>query len=80
MAANSHGARADNPSEETALLSGISDIAPISDYASSSLPPQTTTATAQDGSLEDGPNHDISFAQRISIAFSLFCLIFLHST
>lgn len=78
MAANPHGARVNNPSEETALLSGISDIAPISDYAASSQ--QQTTSTAQDISLEDGPNHAISFARSMSIALSLFCLIFLHST
>lgn len=69
---------ASNPSEETALLSGISDTTPISDYASSSQP--YSTAAARCGSLEDGPSHAISFGRSMSIALSLFCLIFLHST
>lgn len=79
MAANSDGSRANIPSEETALLSGISDITAINGYAASpSSQPQTAT-TAQDASPRDGPNHAISFARSMSIALSLFVLIFFHS-
>ncbi|KAM0512449.1 hypothetical protein ACHAPE_008899 [Trichoderma viride] len=75
MAANS--GVTPNPSEETALLSGISDITAINGYAAPS--PQTAT-TAQDASPEDRPTHTISFARSISIALSLFVLIFFHTT
>lgn len=78
MAANS-GVRAGTPSEETALLSGISDITAINGYAASSSSPQITT-TAYDASPEDKPTHTISFARSMSIALSLFVLIFFHST
>ncbi|GFP56421.1 MFS transporter M2 [Trichoderma asperellum] len=75
---------ASNPSEQTALLSGISDMTPISDYASSSQPHSTAAAAAaaaaRRGSLEDGPSHAIGFGRSMSIALSLFCLIFLHTT
>ncbi|KAM0459182.1 hypothetical protein ACHAO4_002575 [Trichoderma viride] len=80
MAANSDGSRANIPSEETALLSGISDITAINGYAASpSSQPQTAT-TAQEASPRDGPNHAISFARSMSIALSLFVLIFFHTT
>ncbi|PON26110.1 hypothetical protein TGAM01_v205054 [Trichoderma gamsii] len=78
MAANS-GVRAGTPSEETALLSGISDITAISGYAASSSSPQITT-TAYDASPEDKPTHTISFARSMSIALSLFVLIFFQTT
>lgn len=79
MAANPPDGRADTPSEETALLSGISDITAINGYAASSSQPQVTT-TAQDAFSEDRPNHSISFARSMSIALSVFVLIFFHST
>lgn len=75
MAANS--GVTPNPSEETALLSGISDITAINGYAAPSSPQITTSA--QDASPEDRPTHTISFARSISIALSLFVLIFFHS-